>query len=59
VSEKRVWEAEDERLYDVEDLEVYQKLCRRGARWVVREHPETYSDNSDIVDSGWPIPPET
>jgi hypothetical protein len=27
--------------------------------WVVREHPETYSNNSDIVDSGWSILPET
>jgi hypothetical protein len=36
-----------------------RKLPEGERRWVVKEHPETYSDNSDIVDSGWPIPPET
>jgi four helix bundle protein len=36
-----------------------RKLPERERRWVVKEHPETYSDDSDIVDSGWPIPPET
>jgi len=36
-----------------------RKLPEGERRWVVKERPETYSDNSDIVDSGWPIPPET
>jgi len=35
-----------------------RKLPEGERRWVVKEHPETYRDNSDIVDSGWPIPPE-
>ena len=36
-----------------------RKLPEGERRWVVKEHPETYSNNSDIVNSGWPIPPET
>src|SRR5206468_6328710 len=36
-----------------------RKLPEGERGWVVKERPETYSDNSDIVDSGWPIPPET
>lgn len=36
-----------------------RKLPEGERRWVVKEYPETYSDNYDIVDSGWPIPPET
>jgi four helix bundle protein len=36
-----------------------RKLPEGERRWVVKEHPETYSDNSDIVDSGWSVLPQT
>ena len=36
-----------------------QKLPERERRWVVSEPLEAYSDNIELVESGWPIPPES
>ena len=33
-----------------------RKLPESERQWVVREHPEAYSDTIEPVDSGWPIP---
>jgi four helix bundle protein len=36
-----------------------RKLPEGERRWVVRDRPQGYSVNSELVDSGWPIPSET
>ncbi|MGH9428650.1 MAG: four helix bundle protein, partial [Terriglobia bacterium] len=36
-----------------------RKLPEGERRWVVREHSESYNENTELVDSGWPIQPET
>ena len=36
-----------------------RKLPERERRWVVSENPEGCSDNAEILNSGWPISPET
>jgi hypothetical protein len=33
-----------------------RKLPQGERRWAVEEHPETYSENNELVDAGWPIP---
>ena len=35
-----------------------RKLPERERRWAVEEHPEVYSENSELVVVGWPIPTE-
>ncbi len=36
-----------------------RKLPEGERRWVVRERPETYGNNIELADAGWPIPTET
>jgi len=36
-----------------------RKLPEGERRWVVREHSESYSDSTELVEPGWPILPET
>ena len=36
-----------------------RKLPEGEQRWVVREHPEAYEDNTELAESGWRVSPET
>jgi four helix bundle protein len=36
-----------------------RKLPEGERRWVVREHSESYNDNTGPTDPGWPVLPET
>ena len=36
-----------------------RKLPQGERRWAVEEHPETYSENNELVDAGWPVRTET
>jgi hypothetical protein len=36
-----------------------RKLPERERRWIVGETAETYGNNPDLADAGWPISPDT
>jgi four helix bundle protein len=36
-----------------------RKLPEGERRWVLREHPQAYEDSTELVESGWPVSPET
>jgi hypothetical protein len=36
-----------------------RKLPQVERRWIVREHPESYGDNTELADPGWPVSADT